>query len=308
MLIRTMICIAAVLSLALVAGCDEGHRTAAAATEPAASSSPVRPPGMVLLPGGDFFMGTDTGRPNEGPRHAVVLRPFYIDRTDVTVAEFGRFVAATGYKTENEIVGTGEVFDVEKGQWNLACAGATWRCPDKPGVAARSDEPVTQVSYFDATAYAKWAGKRLPTEAEFEYAARGGLVGNEYSWGNELRPGGKPVANWWQGEFPTHNTGEDGYVGRSPVGKFPANGFGLYDMAGNVWQWCGDFADDDYYKASPKDNPTGPATGTERVIRGGSFLCAENFCQNYRVAGRSRSTPESALNNLGFRCVKNADR
>jgi sulfatase modifying factor 1 len=307
---ETLVSAGIVIALAAVLdGCDDTRRHADSTTSAAtAAAAPIVVPDMVLLPGGEFLMGTDTGKPNEAPRHAVVLRPFFIDKTDVTVAEFGRFVAATGYKTTDEKDGFGEVFDLttDPGKWT-AVAGVDWRHPDKPGVLAPSDEPVTQVSYFDATAYAAWAVERLPTEAEFEYAARGGLVDNEYSWGDELRPGGKPAANWWQGEFPTHNTGEDGYVGRSPVGKFPANGFGLYDMGGNVWQWCSDYwADDDYYKVSPKDNPTGPATGAEHVIRGGSFLCAENFCQNYRVAGRSHNTPESALNNLGFRCVRDA--
>jgi formylglycine-generating enzyme required for sulfatase activity len=289
--------------VALSAGCRDDRRPDATTAPAAAPPAPI--PGMVLLPGGEFFMGTDGGNPAESPRHAVVVRPFYIDKTDVTVAEFARFIAATGHQTEDETKGNGEVFDLDHAKWEVP-NGVTWRCPDKPGVAAPADEPVTQVSWNDATAYAKWAGKRLPTEAEFEYAARGGLAGKQYSWGDDLRPGGKPAANWWQGEFPTRNTGEDGYVGRSPVGKFPANGFGLFDMTGNVWQWCADWADDDYYGKSPRDNPTGPEAGTDRVIRGGSFLCAENFCRNYRVAGRSRTTPDSALNNLGFRCVKDA--
>jgi sulfatase modifying factor 1 len=161
-----------------------------------------------------------------------------------------------------------------------------------------------QVSYNDALAYAEWAKKRLPTEAEWEYAARGGLAGKIYDWGDELNPDGKPAANWWQGSFPARNTGEDGYVSVAPTARFAPNGFGLYDMAGNVWEWCADWFDEKYYSKSSGMNPTGPKHGEERVMRGGSWMCSEDYCQGYRVAARSHATPDTALNNLGFRCVR----
>jgi formylglycine-generating enzyme required for sulfatase activity len=258
---------------------------------------------MVLIKGGTFAMGQEDSFPYERPVHQVTLKSFWIDPTEVTVAEFEKFVAATGYKTDAEKWGWSGVFDPKVGDW-VKTDGADWRHPDGPKSSAKADEPVCQVSWTDAIAYAKWAGKRLPTEAEFEYAARGGLVNKKYSWGDELRPGGKPVANWWQGNFPNDDKGEDGFKGRAPVKSFPANGYQLYDMIGNVWEWCSDYYSEDYYAKSPKENPPGPESGTERVLRGGSWLCAENFCSNYRVAGRSHATEDSGLNNLGFRCAR----
>jgi formylglycine-generating enzyme required for sulfatase activity len=195
---------------------------------------------------------------------------------------------------------------LETGEWETV-NGANWRFPEGGRMAANPDEPVVQVSWNDAGEYAKWAGKRLPTEAEYEYAARGGLNGKKYSWGDELMPNGKPSANWWQGRFPDVNTGEDGFAGRAPVKSFAPNGYGLYDITGNVWEWNADWYRDDYYDNSPRANPTGAAIGDERVIRGGSFLCAENHCTNYRVAGRSHATPDSGLNNLGFRCARDVE-
>jgi sulfatase modifying factor 1 len=260
---------------------------------------------MVLVKGGEFQMGTDDGMPNESPPHLVRVKSFWIDTHEVTVAEFAEFVAATGYKTEAEQFGWSVVFNVNEGAWQKV-DGANWRHPDGPNSEAAQDEPVTQVSWNDAAAFAKYYGKRLPTEAEWEYAARGGLVGKTYTWGDELRPQGKPVANWWQGHFPTRDTGEDGFRGRAPVGTFAPNDYGLFDMAGNVWEWCADWYDAGAYtfRKAVADNPTGPAEGKERVIRGGSWMCSENFCSNYRVAARSHATPDSGLNNLGFRCVK----
>ena len=186
--------------------------------------------------------------------------------------------------------------------------GADWRHPDGPKSEAKPDEPVCQVSWNDAGAFAKWAGKRLPTESEWEFAARGGLAGKAFAWGDESRPQGKLLANWWQGVFPERNSAEDGYLRRAPIGKFPANGYGLSDMVGNVWEWCDDWYADDYYRRSPRDKPRGPEKSSidppERVLRGGSWLCADNYCTNYRPAARMHSTPDTGLNNLGFRCVR----
>lgn len=260
---------------------------------------------MVLIPGGTFSMGTDDGFPYEGPPHDVSLKPFYMDRTEVTVAQFQQFISATGYKTESERLGWSGVFDTETGEWTKG-DGAYWRHPEGPGTTAPPTEPVTHISFADAQAYAKWAGKRLPTEAEWEYASRGGLKGAKYAWGNELLNDDKPVSNWWQGEFPRENTNKDGYLRRAPVASFPPNGYGLYDMTANVWEWTSDWYDDDYYSVSPKDNPQGPESGEEKTIRGGGWMCSLNFCQGFRVAARNHTAPDSGLNNLGFRCVKDA--
>jgi formylglycine-generating enzyme required for sulfatase activity len=248
-------------------------------------------------------MGSDE-MPDESPVHQATIRSFWIDRHEVTVGEFARFVAATGYTTEAEQFGWSGVFDAASGEWQRR-DGADWRHPEGAGSAvASANEPVTQVSFADASAYAKWAGKRLPTEAEWEYAARGGMAGKRYSWGDELRPGGKPAANWWQGEFPARNTAEDGFPGRATVGSFAPNNYGLYDMGGNVWEWCADWYEAGYYATSPAANPQGPTAGAERVIRGGSWMCSENYCTNYRAAARGHTAPDSGLNNLGFRCVR----
>jgi formylglycine-generating enzyme required for sulfatase activity len=260
-------------------------------------------PGMALVNGGRFLMGGTDGMPDELPAHEVAVKPFLIDRREVTVGEFARFVEATGYVTDAERFGWSGVFDVEAGEWTRR-DGATWRDPEAKGARAGMDEPVTQVSWADAAAYARWAGKRLPTEAEWEYAARGGLAGRRYAWGDELRPNGKPAANWWQGRFPERDTGEDGFRGRAPVGSYAPNGYGLHDMGGNVWEWCADWYGAGYYAESPARDPAGPEGGEERVMRGGSWLCSENYCTSYRAAARSHATPDTGLNNLGFRCAR----
>ncbi len=258
--------------------------------------------GMVFVEGGAFAMGAAGEMPEEAPVHRVEVKSFWIDAREVTVAEFARFVAATNYRTEAERFGWSGVFDVKTGEWTRV-DGADWRHPEGPQSRAKDEEPVCQVSWNDAAAYAQWAGKRLPTEAEWEYAARGGLAGKRYAWGDELRPGGRPAANWWQGRFPEADTGEDGFKGRAPVASFAPNNHGLYDVGGNLWEWCADWFDEGYYARSPAANPPGPDAGEERVIRGGSWMCSENFCSNYRVSARSRATPDTGLNNLGFRCA-----
>jgi formylglycine-generating enzyme required for sulfatase activity len=277
----------------------------AESTTTLAAADPHSTAGMVLLQGGHFMMGTDDGFPYEAPVHDVELSPFYIDRAEVTVGQFEQFANETHFQTDAERLGWSGVFDVDKGEWTKG-DGANWRHPEGPGTTASATEPVVHISFDDAKAFAKWAGKRLPTEAEFEYAERGGLKGAKYAWGDELRPGGKPVANWWQGHFPENNTSEDGYLRRAPVGSFPPNGYGIYDLTGNVWEWTADWFDPDYFKNSAKQNPAGPEAGEERVLRGGGWMCSTNYCQGFRVAARNHTPPDSGLNNLGFRCARDA--
>jgi formylglycine-generating enzyme required for sulfatase activity len=223
---------------------------------------------MVRIPAGSFRMGTIDGPSHETPVHEVEIHSFLMDRTEVTVGDFARFVEVTGYTTEAEAIGWSGVFDPAEHRW-VALNGATWRHPDGPSrQPAGPREPVTQMSWNDAQAYARWAGKRLPTEAEWEYAARGGVDQSPYVWGHALRPHGHPVANWWQGAFPDEDTGEDGFRGRAPVGRFEPNAFDLLDVTGNVWEWCADWYGERYYAQSPRLSPAGPATGSERVMRG----------------------------------------
>ncbi len=274
---------------------------AAPATKPEQSDNGE----MVLLKGGTFKMGTADGFPYEGPVHEVTLKPFWMDKHEVTVAQFEKFVAATAYKTDAEKFGWSGVFDLKSGEWSKS-DHADWRHPLGADSKAKPNEPVVHISYADAQAYAAWAGKRLPTEAEFEFASRGGDNPSKYAWGDELYPNGKPVANTWQGHFPEKDEAKDGYVGVAPVCSFPPNRAGLCDMTGNVWEWCSDWFDPDYYAHSPKENPAGPESGQERCIRGGSWMCSENYCVGYRVAARNKTAPDSGLNNLGFRCAKDA--
>jgi sulfatase modifying factor 1 len=283
------------------------------------------PQRLIYLEGGTFLMGTNSseGFPadGEGPVREVTLLPFWVDPFTVSNQDFSQFVQATGYVTEAERFGWSFVFhlfvsktafkrkevkQVPGLEWWLGVERACWKRPEGRGsdIRKRMDHPVVHVSFQDALEYCRWAGVRLLTEAEWEYAARGGLVQNRYVWGEELTPHGIHRANIWQGEFPRINTKEDGYAGTAPVDSFEPNGFGLYNMAGNVWEWCNDWFSPDWHKEPSnltRNNPQGPTTGDRRVNRGGSYLCHGSYCNRYRVAARSSNTPDSSTGNLGFR-------
>lgn len=268
-------------------------------------------------------MGTNSedGFPadGEGPVRNVTVGPFYIDPYTVTNKQFMEFVDDTSYKTEAERYGWSFVFflllsekcasqvtNVVQGTpWWWVVAGACWNHPEGPDstIEDRLHHPVTHVSWNDAMAYCNWAGKRLPTEAEWEFASRGGLEQKKYPWGDSLRPEGKWMCNIWQGEFPDKNTGQDGYVGMAPVNAYEPNGYGLYNVSGNVWEWCADWFSVAFHIEGSKDNPRGPEHGHARVMRGGSFLCHRSYCNRYRVAARSSNTSDSSTANIGFRCV-----
>ncbi|GMU93790.1 MAG: hypothetical protein AMXMBFR4_28480 [Candidatus Hydrogenedentota bacterium] len=289
---------------------------------PKATANGANTKGMQRLDGGVFLMGSDHGTypaDGEGPVREVTLNPFYMDSTSVTNRQFEKFVKATNYRTEAERFGWSFVFHllipeetahklkthIPGMNWWWKVPGSNWRHPEGRGtnIKDRMDHPVVHVSWNDARAYCEWAGKRLPTEAEYEYAARGGLVQKTYPWGDELTPGGKHLCNIWQGAFPTLNTQEDGYLGTAPVRAFPPNAFGLYHMAGNVWEWCWDWWSPDFHLSGPRMNPQGPPRGIAKVIRGGSYLCHESYCNRYRASARTANTPDSSTGNMGFRCV-----
>ena len=321
-------------------------------TIPNTKPSPAQPPkGMVWIPGGEFSMGAKDipgmnmvgmeATKDSQPIHRVYVDGFYMDKTDVTNAQFAAFVKATGYVTIAEKTPTAEefpgappenlvagsvVFSAPKGpvplndhlQWWSYVKGASWRHPTGPSssIVGRDNYPVVQIAYPDAEAYAIWAHKRLPTEAEWEFAARGGLSGKLYDWGDDFKPQGKWMANTHQGHFPDTNAGTDGYVGLAPVAMFPANGYGLYDMAGNVWQWTSDWYRPDYYSQLAQAggvarNPTGPESSLDpaepgqqkKVHRGGSFLCTDQYCSRYMVGTRGKGEISTGTNHLGFRCV-----
>ena len=309
---------------------------------------------MVWIPGGEFSMGNvnPSGMTGGGketmsdtrPVHRVYVDGFFMDATEVTNAEFAAFVKATGYVTvaeqkptkeefpgapEENLVAGSVVFtpsgtmDLSNHlQWWNYVHGANWRHPFGPGSDLKGKEnyPVVHVAWQDAEAYAKWAGKRLPTEAEWEFAARGGKAGDLYTWGNQLKPDNKWMANIYEGRFPSKDEGLDGYAGIAPVKQFPSNGYGLYDMAGNVWEWCNDWYRPDYYKTLADDgiakNPKGPADSYDpsepgepkKVQRGGSFLCTDQYCTRYMVGTRGKGEYRSASNHVGFRCVKDVEK
>lgn len=325
------------------------------------AETPAPPEGMRYIPGGEFTMGSDAdySYPNERPAHKVSVSPFFLDATPVTNDEFARFVEATGYltvaerpidweeikkqtppgtpKPPDEMLQPGSlVFAPPPGPvslHNLAAwwswkTGANWRRPEGPGsdLEGRDNHPVVQVAWEDAIAYAEWAGKRLPTEAEWEFAARGGLEGGRYAWGDKERPDGKFLTNRWTGDFPHRNTEEDGFAGTSPVGSFPPNGYGLSDMSGNVWNWCADLYRADTFQLRAEDeiacsDPAGPTStrgerripgdpsppdvpGAERrLTKGGSFLCHPDYCESYRPAARRGTPPDTGSSHVGFRCA-----
>ncbi len=256
----------------------------------------------------------------EGPVHTVTLQRFAIAPTCVTNEQFAAFVRATVYITEAERFGWSFVFQGDLPpklrekpgmqravgtEWWCRVEGARWNRPEGPGshVKQRGAHPVVHVTWNDAQAYCAWSGQRLPTEAEWECAARGGLVQQPFPWGGELQPGGVHRMNVWQGTFPTHNTCDDGHYGPAPARSFPPNEFGLYNMTGNVWEWCWDWFDPGYYILSPSSDPVGPESGTRRCMRGGSYLCHASYCNRYRTDSRSSNTPDTSSSNIGFRCV-----
>ncbi|MFP4095175.1 MAG: formylglycine-generating enzyme family protein [Cyclobacteriaceae bacterium] len=307
--------------------------------------------GMVWVPGGTFMMGGDNeqARPDEFPKHQVRLEGFWMDAHEVTNAQFSAFVDATGYVTTAEqkpdweemkkqlppgtpkppddvLVAASLVFTPtasavplhDVSQWWSWVPQANWRQPEGPGstIEGKENHPVVHISWYDATAYAKWAGKRLPTEAEWEYAARAGQQDHIYPWGNEHIDEHRVKANSWQGQFPNYNSERDGFTGTAPVKSFAPNAYGLYDMAGNVWEWCADWYHYDYYKMTEdkSENPKGPSSSYDpmepgipkRVQRGGSFLCNDVYCSGYRAASRMKSSPDTGMSHVGFRCVSDA--
>ncbi|HYG75681.1 MAG TPA: formylglycine-generating enzyme family protein [Planctomycetota bacterium] len=292
---------------------------------------------MVWIPGGTFAMGMEGEFADTRPIHKVTVDGFWMDKTEVTNEQFEQFVKETGYLTiaerkpdpkdfpgvpEDKLVAGAIVFSPPKEaialddhtQWWQYVPGASWRQPEGPGSSIKGREkfPVVHICWYDAEAFAKWAGKRLPTEAEWEYAARGGLHQKRYSWGEELTPNKKWMANIWQGKFPAENSEEDGSRGVAAVASYAPNGFGLYDMAGNVWEWCADWYRPDYYEKSPEKNPTGPSDSFDplepgmpkKVQRGGSFLCSDLYCIRYLPGARGKGAVDTGLSHTGFRCVK----
>ncbi len=301
-------------------GSSEAER--ASEQRPAAAAAPE--PALATVPAGGFVMGTDDPRgyadDGEGPPHPVELETFRIGVHTVTNADFAAFVDDTAYRTTAEELGTSFVFAgllprdfpptraVAAAPWWREVPGADWSHPEGPGSSLdrRQSHPVVHVSWYDAAAYCDWSGLRLPTEAEWERAARGGEEGHHFPWGDDREPGGQHRMNVFQGRFPERDTGDDGWVGTCPVGSYPANGFGLFETTGNVWEWCSDWFSPDSYRRAPLRSPVGPRKGVTRVLRGGSYLCHESYCWRYRVDSRSANTPDSTAGNVGFRVAADA--
>ncbi len=341
--LRFVSCLAAASALGAASLLAPAWATPAAkrqTTHNAAHLNAAAPSGMARIPAGRFTMGSASPMfPDAKPLHSVDLDGFFMDRCLVTNAQFARFVHATGYVTVAErrpdpklfpgvppdklvpgaVVFVPPVHPVpldDAARWWRYMPGANWRHPQGPNSTLRGkfSHPVVQVCWDDASAYARWAGKRLPTEAEWEYAARGGLNQKPYVWGSAFMPHGRMMANTFQGHFPDRNTQKDGYAGTSPVMSFAPNGYGLYDMAGNVWEWCADWYRPDYYALSPRKNPLGPTDSLDpqepdlpkRVQRGGSFLCTDQYCSRYMPGGRGKGDVLTGACNVGFRCVVSA--
>jgi sulfatase modifying factor 1 len=346
---RLIALLPALLASVVLTGCGDSTSPAKPAEKSPAETAEEKPipkkpddgswtNGMVLIPGGKFMMGSPKGQTDERPQHEVTVDGFWLDKTEVTNEEFEKFASATGYKTiaerkpdpkdfpgvplENLVAGS-IVFTPPPGDdiplenhfiWWSYVPGANWRHPQGPDSDLKGLEkhPVVHISWLDARAYCEWAGKRLPTEAEWEYAARGGLDSKEFGWGEEFNPNGKWMANIWQGRFPNQNAVSDGYKLTAPVGSYAANGYGLFDMAGNAWEWCADWYLPDYYSKSPTQNPQGPDTSydpnepgvAKRVQRGGSYLCTDLYCGAYRPSTRMKTSPDTGLSHSGFRCAR----
>lgn len=306
------------------------HPTQLTPDNPTPHETPHAPPQHGIeqchIAAASFSMGDHRGdgygADGETPIHEVHLSAYQIDATPVTNEQFAQFVDATGYVTEAEHFGVSAVFHLLVNAptddilgptphlpWWISVRGANWRHPGgrATGIEHLADHPVVHVSWNDAQAYCEWAGRRLPTEAEWEYASRGGIAGATYPWGDapiDATDGHGYRANVWQGTFPVHNTAADGWVATAPVRSFAPNGFGLWQPVGNVWEWCADWFDPGFYETSPTVNPHGPDTGSARVLRGGSYLCHPSYCNRYRNSARSNNTPESSMGNAGFRTAK----
>lgn len=282
---------------------------------------------MIWLDSADFVMGSDQGMPDEAPARELKLSGFWMDKYEVTNSDYQKFVDATGYSTYSEEIGDSLVFESPQQNknkpmgpldWWKLVKTAQWRKPQGSDstIDEKADHPVVHVNYDDALAYCEWLEKELPTEAQFEYAARGGKEGNIYSWGNQPLHLTEAVSNTWQGSFPSKNDQVDGFATTAPVGSFPANDFGFHDITGNVWEWVEDWYHPQYYSFGPDKNPSGVKMADsidpndpsipKRSIRGGSFLCADNYCSGFRVSARMPADPTSATNHTGFRCVSKA--